>query len=119
MGIGETHRPEGESRRDMHKTNNLHEAADDAKHHVVAAIESVKARAAATAEEVGRSAQERIHDAQDATEEALSDVASRAKLMQSEVVVYLHEQAINTLIAAVVTGLLMSLVILFLRSNRK
>ncbi len=103
----------------MHKTNNLHQVTDDAKDHVVAAIESVKARATATAEEVSRAARKTIHDAQDATEEALSDVASRAKSMQSEIAVYLHEQAINTLIAAVVTGLLMSLVILFLRSNRK
>lgn len=103
----------------MHKTNNLHQVTDDAKDHVAAAIESVKARASATAEEVRRAARKRIHDAQDATEEALSDVAARAKSMQSEIAVYLHEQAINTLIAAVVTGLLMSLVILFLRSNRK
>jgi ElaB/YqjD/DUF883 family membrane-anchored ribosome-binding protein len=107
---------EGEN---MHKTNSLHQVTDDAKDHVVAAIESVKARATATAEEVGRAARKTIHDAEDATEEALSDAASRARSVRSEIAVYLREQAINTLIVAVVTGLLMSLVLLFLRSNRK
>jgi len=103
----------------MHNTNNLHEAADDAKDQVVAAMENVKARAAASAEEAGRAARKTLHNVQDATEEALRDAASRAKSMQSEIAVYLHEQAINTLILAVITGLLMSLVLLFLRSRRK
>ncbi len=119
MGIGVTNRCGRKSGRDMHKTNNLHEAADDAKDQVAAAMENVKARATASAEEVGRAAQKTLLNVQDATEEALSDVASRAKSVQSEIAVYLHEQAINTLIAAVITGLLMGLVLLFLRASRK
>ena len=85
----------------------------------MAAIESVKARAAATAEEIGRATRKTIHDAQGATEEALGDAASRAKNLQSDVALYLHEQAVNTIIVAIVTGLLMSLVLLFLHSNRE
>jgi ElaB/YqjD/DUF883 family membrane-anchored ribosome-binding protein len=103
----------------MHKTNNLHRVTDDAKDQVVAAIETVKAQAAATAEEIGRAPRKAIHDAQGATEEALSSAASKAKSLQSEVGDYLHEQAINAIIAAMVAGLLMSLVLLFLHSNRK
>jgi hypothetical protein len=103
----------------MHKTNNLHRVTDDAKDQVVAAIETVKAQAAAAAEEIGRATRKTIHDAQGATEEALSSAASKAKSLQSEVGEYLHEQAINTIIAAVVAGLLMCLVLLFLHSNRK
>ena len=103
----------------MHKTNNLHRVTDDAKDQVVAAIENVKAQAAATAEEIGRTARKTIHDAQGATEEALSSAASKAKSLQFEVGDYLHEQATIAIIAAVVAGLLMSLVLLFLHSNRK
>jgi hypothetical protein len=103
----------------MHKTNNLHQAADDAKDDVVAAIETAKARATAAAEEIGRATRKTIHDAQEATGAALSDAASRAKTLQSEVGVYLHEQALNAIIAAVVAGLVMSLILVFLHSNRK
>ena len=70
----------------MHKTNNLHRVTDDAKSQVVAAIETVKAQAAATAEEIGRATRKTIHGfAQGATEEALSSAASKAKSLQSEV----------------------------------
>lgn len=103
----------------MHKVNNLHRVSDDAKDHVVAAIETVKAQAAATAEEIRRATRKTIHDVQGATEEALSSAASKAKDWRSEVGDYLHEQAIHTIIAAVVTGLLMSLILVFLHSNRK
>jgi hypothetical protein len=103
----------------MHKPISLRRVTDDAKDHVVAAVENVKARAAATAEEIGRATRKTMHDAQGATEEALSSAASKAKGMQSEVGDYLHEQAINTIIAAVIAGLLMSLALLFLHSNRK
>ena len=85
----------------------------------MAAVENVKAQVAATAEEIGRATRKTIHDAQGATEQALSGAASKAKGMQSEVGDHLHGQAINTIIAAVVAGLLMSLVLLFLHSSRK
>jgi len=103
----------------MHRPNNLHKAAADAKDNVAAAIETLKTRANATAEEIGRATRKTIHDAQGVTEEALSDAASRAKTLQTEVGSYLHEQALNTIIAAVIAGLLMSLILLFLHSNRK
>src|SRR6478672_4685937 len=103
----------------MHKLNSLHRVTDEAKDHLVAAVENVKAQAAATAEEIGRATRKTIHDAQGATDQALSSAASKAKGMRSEVGDHLHEQAINTIIAAVVAGLLMSLVLLFLHSSRK
>ena len=103
----------------MHKLNSLHRVTDEAKDHLVAAVENVKAQAAATAEEIGRATRKTIHDAQGATDQALSSAASKAKGMRSEVGDHLQEQAINTIIAAVVAGLLMSLVLLFLHSSRK
>jgi hypothetical protein len=103
----------------MPRTNNLHRAADDAKDSVAAAIENLKEHASATADEIGRATRKTIHDAQEATEDALSDAASRAKTLQSEVASHLHEQALNSIIAAVVAGLLMSLILLFLHSSRK
>jgi hypothetical protein len=103
----------------MHKSNNLHKATNDAKDNVLAAIETVKTQAAATAEEIGRTTRKTLRDAQGATEEALSDAASRAKGLQSEVGLYLHEQARNTIIAAIIAGLLMSLILVFLHWNRK
>jgi ElaB/YqjD/DUF883 family membrane-anchored ribosome-binding protein len=103
----------------MHRTNNLHRAADDAKDSVAAAIETLKEQATATAEEIGRATRKTIHEAHGATEDALSDATSRAKTLQSEVGSYLHEQALNAIIAAVVAGLLMSLILLFLHSSRK
>jgi ElaB/YqjD/DUF883 family membrane-anchored ribosome-binding protein len=103
----------------MSKTNNLHRAADDAKNHVAAAIDTVKARATATADEIGRATQKTIHDAQSATEEAWSDATSRAKDLQYQIEVYLREERVNTIIMAVAAGLLLSLVLLFFRMNRK
>jgi capsular polysaccharide biosynthesis protein len=108
-----------ENKHGMHKTNNLHKATEEAKENVVSAIESAKERAAETAAEIGRATRKRLRDAQGATEEALSEAASKAKSLRSEVGVYLHEQALNTIIAAVVAGLVMSLILLFLHSNRK
>jgi len=104
---------------DMHKTNNLHKAAEGAKDSVAAAFETLKEHATATADEIGRATRKTIREAQGATEDALSDAASRAKTLQSEVGSYLHEQALNAIIAAVVAGLLMSLILLFLHSSRK
>jgi ElaB/YqjD/DUF883 family membrane-anchored ribosome-binding protein len=104
---------------DMHRTNNLHRAADDAKDSIAAAIETLKEHAAATADKTGGTTRKTIHDAQGATEDALSDAASRAKTLQSEVGSYLHEQALNSIVAAVIAGLLMSLILLFLHSSRK
>jgi ElaB/YqjD/DUF883 family membrane-anchored ribosome-binding protein len=103
----------------MHRTNNLHRATDDVRDNVAAAIETLKAQASETADEIGRAARKTIHDAQGATEDALSDAASRAKTLRSDVGAYFQEQALNTIIAAVVAGLLMSLILLFLHSNRK
>jgi hypothetical protein len=103
----------------MHRSNNLHRAADDAKDNVAAAIETLKAQANATANEIGRAARKTMHDAQGVTEDALSDAASRAKSLQSDVGVYFQEQALNAVIAAVVAGLLVSLILVFLHSPRK
>jgi ElaB/YqjD/DUF883 family membrane-anchored ribosome-binding protein len=103
----------------MNKTRNLHRAADDAKNQVAAAINTVKARATATADEIGRATQKTIHDAQGATEEAWSDATSRAKDLQHQIEVYLREERVNTIIMAVAAGLLLSLILLFFRVNRK
>ncbi len=103
----------------MHRNNNLHRAADDAKENVAAAVETLTAQASATADELGRAARKTMHDVQGATEDALNDAAARAKALQSEVGAYFQEQALNTIIAAVVAGLLMSLIFLFLHSARK
>lgn len=103
----------------MNKTSNLNKVADDAKNQVAAAIDTVKARAAATADEIGRATRKTIHDAQGATEEAWSDAASRAKDLQYQIEVYLREQRANTIIMAVAAGLLISLILLLLRMNRK
>jgi ElaB/YqjD/DUF883 family membrane-anchored ribosome-binding protein len=103
----------------MSKTNSLHKAADDAKDNVMAAIENAKARAAATADDIGRATRKTIHDAQGATEEAWSDATSRAKDLQSQVEVYLREERTNTIIMAVAAGLLISLVLVYFRTHRK
>jgi ElaB/YqjD/DUF883 family membrane-anchored ribosome-binding protein len=103
----------------MTATNNLQKAAEDAKDQVVAAIENAKTRAAATADEIGRATLKTIHDAQGATEEAWTDAASRAKNLPSQVVVYLRKQPINAIIIAVAAGFLVSLLLLFFRTNRK
>jgi ElaB/YqjD/DUF883 family membrane-anchored ribosome-binding protein len=103
----------------MHRTNNLHRATDDAKDNVAAAIGTLKAHATATADEIGRAARKTIHNAQGATEDALSDAVSRAKTLRSDAETYFQEQALNTIIAAVVAGLLMSLILVFLHSSRK
>ena len=103
----------------MTATNNLQRAAEDAKDQVVAAIENAKTRAAATADEIGRATRKTIHDAQGATEEAWTDAASRAKNLRSQVVVYLRKQPINAIIIAVAAGFLVSLLLLFFRTNRK
>jgi ElaB/YqjD/DUF883 family membrane-anchored ribosome-binding protein len=103
----------------MNKTNNLHRATDQAKDQVVAAIENAKARAAATAEEIGRATRKTIHDAQEVTEEAWSDARSKAKHLRSEVAVYVREQTVNTILTAVAVGLLLSLLFLFFQMNRK
>ena len=103
----------------MTTTNNLQGAAEDVKDQVVAAIENAKTRAAATADEIGRATLKTIHDAQGATEEAWTDATSRAKNLRSQVVVYLRKQPINAIIIAVAAGFLVSLLLLFFRTNRK
>jgi len=103
----------------MTTTNNLQGAAEDVKDQVVAAIENAETRAAATADEIGRAMRKTIHDAQGATEEAWTDAASRAKNLPSQVVVYLRKQPINAIIIAVAAGFLVSLLLLFFRTNRK
>jgi hypothetical protein len=103
---------------DMQRTN-LHRATDHAKENVAAAIDTLKTHASATAEDIGRAARKTMHDAHGATEVALKSASSRAKTLPSEVRGYFQEQALNTIIAAVVAGLLISLILLFLHSNRK
>jgi ElaB/YqjD/DUF883 family membrane-anchored ribosome-binding protein len=103
----------------MDRTNNLQRAADDAKDNVAAAIETLKTQATETAGEIGRAARKTMHDAQGATQDALSDAASRAKTLHSELETHFPEQTLNTIIAAVIAGLLVSLLLLFLHSNRR
>ena len=83
------------------------------------AIESAKTRAAETAVEIGRATRKTIHDAQGATEEAWTDAASKAKNLRSRVVVYLRKQPINKMIIAFAAGFLLSVLLLFFRTNRK
>jgi ElaB/YqjD/DUF883 family membrane-anchored ribosome-binding protein len=99
----------------MNPTDNLQRSADDIMDHVVGVVETAKRRAAETADEIGGATRRTIHDAQGATEEAWTDAASRAKHLRAQVVVYLREQPLNTVIVAVATGFLLSLVLLFFR----
>jgi ElaB/YqjD/DUF883 family membrane-anchored ribosome-binding protein len=103
----------------MSTTNHLQRATDDAKDHVVDALENVKAQATATANEIGRATRKTIQDAQGATEEAWSDATSKAKNLRSQVVVYMRERPVNTIMMAVAAGFLLSLVLLFFRMSRK
>jgi ElaB/YqjD/DUF883 family membrane-anchored ribosome-binding protein len=103
----------------MTTTNNLQRAADDVKDQVVTAIENAKTQAAATADEIGRAARRTIHDAQGATEEAWTGATSRAKNLRSQVVVYLRNQPINKIIIAFAAGFLLSVLLLFFRTNRR
>ena len=103
----------------MNNTDNLHRAVDDAKDQVVAALENVKAQAMATADEIRRATRKTMHSAQGATEEAWSDATSNAKNLRSHVAVYMREQPVNTIMMAVATGFLLSLILLFYRLNRK
>src|ERR1700722_4015380 len=103
----------------MNKASNHHKALDDAKDQVVAAIENVKARAAATADDFGRATQKTINDAQGATEEAWSDATSRAKHLQSQVKAYFREERVNTIIMAIAAGFLLSALLVYLRMHRK
>jgi ElaB/YqjD/DUF883 family membrane-anchored ribosome-binding protein len=100
-------------------TNNLQRAAEDAKDQVVAAIENAKTQAAATADEIGRATRKTIHDAQGATDDAWTEATSRARNLRSQVVVYVRKQPVNTVIIAVAAGFLLSLLLLFFRTNRK
>ena len=103
----------------MSTTNNLQRAAEEVQNQVVTAIESAKTRAAETADEIGRATRKTIHDAQGATEEAWTDAASKAKNLRSQVVVYLRKQPINKIIIAFAAGFLLSVLLLFFRTNRK
>lgn len=103
----------------MNKTDKLNRAVDDAMDQVAVALENVKAHAISTAEEIGRATRRTMHNTQGATEEAWSDAASRAKVLQSRVELYLQEQPLHTIVLALATGCLLSLVLLFFRMNRK
>jgi ElaB/YqjD/DUF883 family membrane-anchored ribosome-binding protein len=103
----------------MTTTNNLQTAAEDVKDQVVAAIENAKTRAAATADEIGHATRKTVHDAQGATEEALTDATSRAKNLRSQAVIYLRTQPISAIIIAVAAGFLLSVFLLLFRTNRK
>ena len=103
----------------MNKTDKLNRAVDDAMDQVAAALENVKAQAISTANEIGRATRRSMHGAQGATEEAWSDATSRAKVMRSRVELYLQEQPLHTIVLALATGFLLSLVLLFFRMSRK
>jgi ElaB/YqjD/DUF883 family membrane-anchored ribosome-binding protein len=103
----------------MNKTDKLNRAVDDAMDQVAVALENVKAQAISTADEIGRATRKTMHSAQGATQEAWSDAASSAKVLQSRVELYLQEQPLHTIALALATGFLLSLVLLFFRLNRK
>lgn len=103
----------------MNNTDKLNRAVDDAMDQVAAALENVKAQAISTADELGRATRRTMHGAQGATEEAWSDATSRAKVLRSRVELYLQEQPLHTIVLALATGCLLSLVLLFFRMNRK
>jgi ElaB/YqjD/DUF883 family membrane-anchored ribosome-binding protein len=103
----------------MNKTDKLNRAVDDAMDQVADALENVKAHAISTADEIGRATRRTVHSAQGATEEAWSDAASSAKVLRSRVELYLQEQPLHTVVLALATGFLLSLVLLFFRMNRK
>ena len=103
----------------MNKTDKLNRAVDDAMDQVAAALENVKAHAISSADEIGRATRRTVHSAQGATEEAWSDAAARAKVLRSRVELYLQEQPLHTIVLALATGCLLSLILLFFRMNRK
>jgi ElaB/YqjD/DUF883 family membrane-anchored ribosome-binding protein len=103
----------------MNNPDKLHRAVDDAKDQVAAALENVKAQAIATADEVGRATRKTMHSAKGATEEVWSEATSNAKNLGSQVAVYMRAQPVNTIMVAVATGFLLSLILLFYRLNRK
>jgi ElaB/YqjD/DUF883 family membrane-anchored ribosome-binding protein len=103
----------------MNKTDKLNRAVDDAMDQVAAALENVKAQAISTADEIGRATRRTMHGAQGATEEAWSDARSRAKVFRSRAELYLQEQPLHTIVLALATGCLLSLVLLFFRMNRR
>ena len=103
----------------MNKTDKLNRAVDDALDQVAAALENVKAQAISTADEIGRATRRTMHSAQGATEEAWSDAASRAKVFRSRLELYLHERPLHTMVLALATGFLLSLILLLFRIKRK
>ena len=103
----------------MNKTDKLNRAVDDAMDQVADALENVKAHAISTADEIGRATRRTMHSAQGATEEAWGDAASSAKVLRSRVELYLQEQPLHTIVLALATGFLLSLVLLFFRFNHK
>lgn len=98
----------------MSKTDKLNRAVDDAMDQVAAALENVKAHAISTADEIGRATRRTKHG-----REAWSDAKSRAKVLRSRAELYLQEQPLHTIVLALATGCLLSLVLLFSRMNRK
>jgi ElaB/YqjD/DUF883 family membrane-anchored ribosome-binding protein len=102
----------------MNNTDKLNRAVDDAMDQVAAALENVKAQAISAADELGRATRRTMHGAQGATE-AWSDARSRAKVLRSRAELYLQEQPLHTIVLALATGCLLSLVLLFFRMNRK
>jgi ElaB/YqjD/DUF883 family membrane-anchored ribosome-binding protein len=111
--------PEGLRKTFMNKTDKLNRAVDDAMDQVADALENVKAHAISTADEIGRATRKTMHTAQGATEETWGDAASSAKVMRSRVELFLQEQPLHTIVLALATGFLLSLVLLFFRFNRK
>jgi ElaB/YqjD/DUF883 family membrane-anchored ribosome-binding protein len=103
----------------MNKTDKLNRAVDDAMDQVAAALENVKAQAISTADEIGRATRRTMHGAQEATEEAWSDAASRAKVFRSRLELYLQERPLHTIVLALAIGFLLSMVLLLFRMNRK
>jgi ElaB/YqjD/DUF883 family membrane-anchored ribosome-binding protein len=103
----------------MNNTDKLNRAVDDAMDQVAAALENVKAQAISAADELGRATRRTMHGAQGAREEAWSEARARAKVLRSRAESYLQEQPLHTVVLALATGCLLSLVLLFFRMNRK
>lgn len=103
----------------MNKTDKLNRAVDDAIDRIAAALENVKAQAISVVDEIGCATRRTMRSARVATEEAWGDATSRTKVSRSQVDLYLQEQPLHTIVLALATGGVLSLVLLFFRMNRK
>ena len=102
----------------MNKTDKLNRAVDDAMDQVAAALESVKAQAISTADEIGQEREEACIPHRERLRKLGATPHPALKSSRSRVESYLQEQPLHTIALALATGFLLSLVLLFFRLNR-